>query len=67
MNHDEITRKIDRRITRRKPETTEKSFAKWESQWDARYGRSKPKHAAWLQDYRHMDLMREALRASRAV
>ena len=62
MTHEEKTAKIDQRIARRKPETIEKSFAKWESQWDARYGRSKPKMAAELQDQHHRRLMRDALR-----
>jgi hypothetical protein len=63
MTSNEKTARIDRRIARRKPEVTESHFAKWERQWDKRYGRSKPTWNAFVFDRDHEQLMRESIEA----
>lgn len=66
MDHADITARIDRRLAKRKPSVSEGYFAKWERQWDTRYGRSKPTQAAVLFDRSHERAMREAMEVGRA-
>jgi len=60
MNHSEVTQKIDRRIEKRKPEVNDGYFAKWERQWDKRYGRNKSPWNAVLFDRGHERAMQAA-------
>lgn len=62
MDHDDVTARIDRRIARRAPATTERHFSAWERQWNPNVGRNKPSQNAVLFDLHHEQAMRDSMK-----